>query len=63
MKQVSILIPNGQYSIVNIGGAFQILNWANDAFFQRTRKPLFQVELVGHSAQTKTLREFTRFIP
>ena len=49
MKRVSILIPNGQFSIVNIGGAFQILNWANEAFFQHTRKPLFQVELIGHS--------------
>ena len=47
MKHISILIPHGQYSIVNIAGAFQILNWANDAFTQQTRKPLFKVELVG----------------
>ena len=47
MKHISILVPKGQYSIVNIAGSFQILNWANDAFMQQARKPLFQVELVG----------------
>ncbi len=47
MQHVSILVPKGQYSIVNIGGAFQILNWANDMFFNQTRKGLFEVALVG----------------
>ncbi|MBV6641271.1 MAG: helix-turn-helix domain-containing protein [Cyclobacteriaceae bacterium] len=47
MQHVSILVPRGQYSIVNIGGAFQILNWASDMFFNQSRQPLFQVELVG----------------
>ncbi len=49
MKHISILIPKGQYSIVNIAGAFQILNWANDFYVQQTRKPLFKIEFVGHS--------------
>ena len=53
MKKISILVPNGQYSIVNIGGAFQMLNWANDTFIQIARKPLFQVELVGNSNLAK----------
>ncbi|NVK83507.1 MAG: helix-turn-helix domain-containing protein [Cytophagia bacterium] len=48
MKHVSILIPKGQYSIVNIGGAYQILQWASDMFFQQTRQQLFKVEFVGH---------------
>ena len=72
MKHVSILIPNGPYSIVNIGASSQILNWANEAFLQQTRRPLFQVELVGHThkaqdasglytvAPTKTLMEVER---
>ncbi len=47
MQHVSILVPKGQYSIVNIGGAFQILNWASDMFFNQTRKKLFEVALVG----------------
>lgn len=49
MKHVSILIPKGQYSIVNIAGTFQIMNWANDMFFQQTRNRLFQIEFVGHA--------------
>ncbi len=48
MKHVSILIPKGQFSIVNIAGSFQILNWANDMYFQQTRQRLFQIEFVGH---------------
>jgi hypothetical protein len=47
MKHISILIPNGQYSVVNIGASFQIFNWANDTYMQQTRKRLFQVELVA----------------
>ena len=48
MKHISILIPKGQYSIVNIAGSFQILEWANDVFTQQARQPLFQIEFVGH---------------
>lgn len=51
MKHVSILVPKGQFSVVNIGGAFQLLNWANDTFLEQTRKRLFQVECVGHARQ------------
>lgn len=47
MKHISILIPRGQYSIVNIAGTFQILDWANDMYLQQTRKPLFKLEFVG----------------
>ncbi len=53
MIHISILVPKGQYSIVNIAGSFQILNWANDIFFQQTRKHLFRVELVGHARPAK----------
>jgi transcriptional regulator GlxA family with amidase domain len=49
MKHVSILVPKGQFSIVNIAGSFQILNWASDTYFQQTRQPLFTVEFVGYS--------------
>ena len=49
MNHISILIPKGQYSIVNIAGSFQILNWANDAYLQQNGEPLFHIEFVGHS--------------
>lgn len=53
MKHVSILVPKGQYSIVNIAGTFQILNWANDMFFQQTRNRLLDIEFVGHARPAK----------
>ena len=58
MKHISILVPKGQYSIVNIAGSFQILNWANDMFFQMSRKRLFQIEFVGHESPAKDMDGF-----
>ena len=49
MKHISILIPKGQYSIVNIAGTFQILGWANEMYFKQARKKLFEIEFVGLS--------------
>lgn len=63
MKHVSILIPKGQYSIVNIAGSYQILNWANDVFFQQTRKPLFKVEFVGHQTPANDADGFYTVTP
>jgi transcriptional regulator GlxA family with amidase domain len=50
MKHISIVVPKGQYSIVNIAGSFQILHWANDFFFQQSRTRLFEIEFVGHAS-------------
>ena len=47
MKHISIIVPRGQYSIVNIAGTYQILNWANDMYYQQSRKQLFKVEFIG----------------
>ena len=51
-KHVSILIPKGHTSLVNIVGTHQILSQVN-AFLQERGKPiLFKVELVGISDPT-----------
>ncbi len=63
MKHISIIVPKGQYSIVNIAGAFQILNWASDAYAQNTRKPLFQVEFVGHQKTARDAEGFYTVTP
>lgn len=47
MKHVSILIPRGHTSMVNISGSHQMLNWVNEFFIQSGRKPLFTIQLVG----------------
>ena len=49
MKHISILIPRGFYSLVNIEGAYQILSFVNEVLAERNQAPLFQVNLVGLS--------------
>lgn len=63
MKHISILVPKGQYSIVNIAGSFQILNWANDLFFHQARQPLFKIEFVGHDRPAKDADGFYTVTP
>lgn len=52
-KHISILIPKGHTSLVNIVGAHQIFNQVNGFLEQRGKKPLFEVELVGVSSPTE----------
>lgn len=47
MKHISIYIPKGHYSMVNIEGAYQMLNWVNSYYQLLGKKPIFNVELVG----------------
>lgn len=51
MKHLSILIPEGHTSLVNIEGAHQILTGVNTMLAERGRAPLFHVQLVGISAK------------
>ena len=47
MKHVSILVPKGHFSLVNIEGTHQIFSWVNDFLCQSGRSPLFKLHLVG----------------
>lgn len=51
MKHVSILIPTGDCSVVNIMGSFQLLTAANGMHTQQTGYPLLQIDLVAFSDQ------------
>ena len=53
MKHVSILVPKGHTSVVNIGGTHQMLSWVNEFFEQTGRESLFTIQLVGLEKQTK----------
>lgn len=53
MKHVSILVPRGHSSIVNIGGTQQILDLVNDMLVEIGRPPAFDVELVGVEPETR----------
>ena len=56
MKHVSILIPNGQFSIVNIAGTLQILETANEMYFQQMGENLFKLELVAANNPARDLK-------
>lgn len=52
MKHVSILIPQGNTSVVNIDGSHQIFNQVNTTLESMGKAPLFKVQLVGLSKET-----------
>ena len=52
MKHVSILIPEGDASLVNIEGCHQIFNEVNSVLTRAGKDPLFQVQLVGLRKET-----------
>lgn len=53
MKHVSILIPKGHTSLVNIAGTHQILNQMNGVALEMGKEPIFKVQLVGLSKEAK----------
>lgn len=53
MKHVSILIPRGHTSIVNIGGTHQIFNQVNGISADQGKEPVFDVHLVGLEEETR----------
>jgi transcriptional regulator GlxA family with amidase domain len=51
MKHISIIIPHGHTSVVNIEGTHQIFNEVNSFLTAMGREPLFTVQLVGIARQ------------
>lgn len=51
-KHISILIPKGHTSLVNIVGTHQIFNQVNSFLQEKGKPPLFRVELVGIAKPT-----------
>ena len=52
MKHISILIPRGHTSVVNIEGTHQIFNEVNSIMKTQRKPPLFKVQLVGICKET-----------
>ena len=59
MKHVSILIPQGHTSVVNIEGSHQIMNEVNTLLAREGKPPLFKVQLVGASREISQRGLFT----
>lgn len=53
MIHVSILIPRGHTSVVNIGGTHQILSMVNGMLTRQGSDPVFDVHLVGLDRETR----------
>ncbi|TVZ26928.1 transcriptional regulator GlxA family with amidase domain [Gillisia sp. Hel_I_86] len=51
MKHVSILVPKGHVSVVNIAGTHQMLSWVNEFLQQSGKEPMFHIQLVGLEGQ------------
>ncbi len=54
MKHISILVPKGHVSVVNIAGTHQMLSWVNEFLLETGREPLFDIQLVGLEKQLDT---------
>jgi transcriptional regulator GlxA family with amidase domain len=52
MKHISILIPEGDCSLVNIEGTHQIFNEVNGVLARAGKPPMFKVQLVGINQHT-----------
>ncbi|HRI20197.1 MAG TPA: helix-turn-helix domain-containing protein [Panacibacter sp.] len=52
MKHISIVIPHGHTSMVNIEGTHQIFNQVNSLCAAMDKPPFFKVQLVGISRET-----------
>lgn len=63
MKHISILVPQGDCSLVNIEGAHQIFSEVNSVLARAGKPPLFKVELVGLRPEATLRRGLFRIHP
>jgi transcriptional regulator GlxA family with amidase domain len=63
MKHISILIPEGECSLVNIEGTHQIFTEVNSVLSRAGRPPLFTVQLVGLRREATMRRGLFRIHP
>ncbi len=47
MKHVSILVPKGHISVVNVCAVHQIFGWVNQFNIEQGKPPIFNIQLVG----------------
>lgn len=52
MKHISILIPDGDCSLVNVQGSHQILSEVNGVLARAGKPPMFKIQLVGIRKET-----------
>jgi transcriptional regulator GlxA family with amidase domain len=55
MKHISILIPQGDCSLVNVQGTYQIFSEVNGVLARAGKPPMFKIQLVGIRKQTSVI--------
>lgn len=55
MKHISILIPQGDCSLVNVQGSHQILSEVNGVLARAGKPPMFKIQLVGIRKETSLI--------
>jgi transcriptional regulator GlxA family with amidase domain len=63
MKHVSILVPKGDCSLVNIEGTYQILSRVNEHLAKSGKPPLFNIQLVGLQKDTAIKKGLFKICP
>ena len=56
MKHISILIPEGNISLVNVEGCHQIFSEVNGVLARAGKPPMFKIQLVGIRKETPLIR-------
>lgn len=59
MKQISLLIPEGDTSLSNIEATYKMFTKVNEAVVRMGKQPLFDVKLVGLTSEPRKTHVFT----
>ena len=63
MKHISILVPEGDCSLVNVEGTHQILTEVNNFLTSKGKPRLFNIQLVGLNKESRIKKGFFRIHP
>jgi len=63
MKHISILVPEGDCSLVNIEGAHQVLSRVNEHLAKSGKSPIFDIHLVGQKKDTTIKKGLFKIYP
>ena len=63
MKHISILVPEGDCSLVNIEGTHQVLSRVNEYLSRSGKPPLFEIQLLGLQKETAIKKGLFKVYP
>lgn len=63
MKHITIVVPECEINLGIIGGAFEILNGANDLWQKMGNKPRLIIQIAGYVSELKTHRNYFSIHP